>query len=132
LNQTQGVFEMEGPRVIGYTPTWLSKPNPGHEIFTAGPTSGQAASGNGLSYNDKRTTKLGPRRTIARRGTEIFIAVGKEIRWADLVYLKESWEGKQENQRSFLKGKQSRYDSDGDSDAQLAQGYRVSDLGLWT
>ncbi|PQE34114.1 nuclear pore complex An-Nup82 protein [Rutstroemia sp. NJR-2017a WRK4] len=116
---------MEGPRVIGYTPAWLSKPNPGHEIFTAGPTSGQTAPGNGLSYNDKRTAKLGPRRTIARRGTEIFIAVGKEIRWADLVYLKESWEGKQENQRSFLKGKQSRYDSDSDGDAQLAQGYRT-------
>ncbi|KAM3073679.1 hypothetical protein ACMFMG_004436 [Clarireedia jacksonii] len=116
---------MENPRVIGYTPAWLSKPNPGYEIFTAGPSSAQTASGNGLSYNDKRTAKLGPRRTIARRGTEVFIAVGKEIRWADLVYLKESWEGKQENQRSFLQGKNSRYDSESDGNEQLAQGYRT-------
>lgn len=68
----------------------------------------------------------GPRRTIARRGTEVFIAVGKEIRWADLVYLKEAWEGKQENQRSFLKGRQSRYGDESDEEEPTAQGYRVS------
>ena len=113
------------PQILGYTPTWLSKPNPGHEIFTAGPTSSQTASGNGYSSNDRKTSKLRPRRTIARRGTEVFIAVGKEIRWADLVYLKETWENKQENQRSFLKGK-SQYGAESEAEGDLAQGYRVS------
>jgi nucleoporin NUP82 len=112
------------PQILGYTPTWLSKPNPGHEIFTAGPTSSQTSSGNGYSSNNRKSNNLGPRRTIARRGTEVFIAVGKEIRWADLVYLKETWENKQENQRSFLKGK-SRYESESEVEENLAQGYRV-------
>ncbi|KAI9641503.1 hypothetical protein NHQ30_010312 [Ciborinia camelliae] len=112
------------PQVLGYTPSWLSKPNPGHEIFTAGPKSNQTASGHSYSSNDKNSNKSGPRRTIARRGTEVFIAVGKEIRWADLVYLKETWENKQENQRSFLKGK-SRYEEESEAEKDVAQGYRT-------
>lgn len=67
--------------------------------------------------------KPGPRRTIARRGTEIFTAVGKEIRWADLVYLKEAWESKQPKERRSRKQAEeepSQYEED------HAQGYRVS------
>jgi len=111
------------PRVVDYTPAWLSKPNPGHEIFTA-LASAHTASSNGSSSSSKRTTKPGPRRAIARRGTEIFIAVGKEIRWADLVYLKEAWEDKKKGSR---RGKErdsveSQYTED------HAQGYRVCTL----
>lgn len=113
------------PQVLGYTPTWLSKPNPGHEIFTARQTGVQTASGSSYNSNEKKTNKGGPKRTIARRGTEVFIAVGKEIRWADLVYLKETWENKQENQRSFLKGK-SRVAEEIDVEENAARGYRVS------
>lgn len=113
------------PPVLGYTPTWLSKPNPGHEIFTAKPTGIQTASGASYNPNEKKTNKPGPKRTIARRGTEIFIAVGKEIRWADLVYLKETWENKQENQRSFLKGK-SRAEEEIEAEENVAREYRVS------
>ncbi|KAB8289835.1 hypothetical protein EYC80_010467 [Monilinia laxa] len=112
------------PHVLGYTPTWLSKPNPGHEIFTAGPTSNQTSSGNSYTSNDRKSTSSGPRRTIARRGTEIFIAVGKEIRWADLVYLKETWENNQGNQRSFLKGK-SRLEEEHEAEETVSQGYRT-------
>lgn len=112
------------PQVLGYTPTWLSKPNPGHEIFTAGSTN-QTASTNGYNSFDKKSNKPGPRRTIARRGTEVFVAVGKEIRWADLVYLKETWEDKQGNQSSFLKGK-SRSVEEPEVKENGAQGYRVS------
>ncbi|TGO33310.1 hypothetical protein BHYA_0253g00070 [Botrytis hyacinthi] len=112
------------PQVLGYTPTWLSKPNPGHEIFTAKPTGIQTAPGASYNPNEKKTNKLGPKRTIARRGTEIFIAVGKEIRWADLVYLKETWENKQENQRSFLKGK-SRVEEEVEAEENVARGYRT-------
>lgn len=113
------------PQVLGYTPTWLSKPNPGHEIFTAGPISNQTVFGNTYGSNDRKSNKSGPRRTIARRGTEVFIAVGTEIRWADLVYLKETWENKQENQRSFLKGK-SKLGEESEAEGNVAQGYRVS------
>src|SRR5438045_5155918 len=40
--------------------------------------------------SSKRRPISGPRRTIAHRGTEIFVAVGKEIRWADLARLKDA------------------------------------------
>jgi nucleoporin NUP82 len=112
------------PKVISYTPAWLSKPNPGHEIFTSKAGSTQSASANGSSSSSKRTAKPGPRRTIARRGTEVFIAVGKEIRWADLVYLKEAWEDKQ-SRKSTGKGR-SRESSDNQYEEDHAQGYRVS------
>jgi nucleoporin NUP82 len=105
------------PKVTSYTPAWLSKPNPGHEIFVPsvlGADHPSLSSG----ANVKGPTNPGPRRTIAQRGTEVFIAVGKEIRWADLVYLKEAWEDKQ---KSSGKGKSrdSQYQDD------HAQGYRV-------
>jgi nucleoporin NUP82 len=109
------------PKVISYTPAWLSKPNPGHEIFTTKTVGALNVATNGSSASSKRTAKPGPRRTIARRGTEVFISVGKEIRWADLVYLKEAWEDKQ-SRDSFGKGSESDNQYEGDH----AQGYRVS------
>jgi nucleoporin NUP82 len=117
------------PKVISYTPAWLSKPNPGHEIFTAKTVDALAASSNGSTASNKRTAKPGPRRTIARRGTEVFIAVGKEIRWADLVYLKEAWEDKQ-SKNSFGKGKGR--DGDNQYDGDHAQGYRVGSFGAFS
>ena len=110
------------PKVISYTPAWLSKPSLGHEIFTS---TTQNASTNGTSSGSKRTAKPGPRRTIARRGTEVFIAVGKEIRWADLVYLKEAWEDKQSRQHG---GKGKERNSHDSNEEEGAQGYRVSSL----
>ncbi len=77
-------------------------------------TGGQATSFKAHSESTKRNAKPGPRRPIARRGTEVFIAVGKEIRWADLVYLKTSWEDKQES-------------DSGSDEEERAQGYRVSE-----
>lgn len=111
------------PKVISYTPAWLSKPNPGHEIFTQKTVGAPASTSNGSSASSKRISKPGPRRTVARRGTEVFIAVGKEIRWADLVYLKEAWEDKQ-SRNTFGKGKGR--DSDNQYEGDHAQGYRVS------
>jgi len=76
------------PRVLSYTPKWLSRPSAGSDIFV--PTQRKAANGS-------RSSKLGgpgPYKTIAYRGTEIFVAVGNEIRWADLVSLKEKDEQK--------------------------------------
>lgn len=99
------------PNVISYTPAWLSNPAPGSTIFA--PTIPKSSSNTSVPYQSleasKRNAKPGPRRTIAQRGTEVFTAVGKEIRWADLAYLKEAWEENQE---------------DGD-DEERPQGFRV-------
>lgn len=113
------------PQVISYTPAWLEKGNPGHEIFTGAPAGANSAPSNGYSSSKKKEQKPGPRRTIARRGTEVFIAVGKEIRWADLAYLKEAWTYKEEKKKSASRGKQ-RDRSPSQYDADHAQGYRVS------
>lgn len=69
------------PKVLSYTPDWLSRPSPGYQLFAPKPNSGNG-------YASKKRD-AGPRKTIATRGSEIFVAVGHEIRWADLVNLKE-------------------------------------------
>ncbi|KAK4169510.1 hypothetical protein QBC43DRAFT_63555 [Cladorrhinum sp. PSN259] len=79
------------PKIKSFAPSWLNEPSPGHKLF--GPSSDDSKSSSSLAYGKK--PKPGPRRTIAKRGTEVFVAVGKQIRWGDLVDLKESWEAKQ-------------------------------------
>ncbi|TVY83229.1 Nucleoporin [Lachnellula suecica] len=111
------------PQVISYTPAWLEKGNPGHEIFT-GAGGAHTAPSNGYSSSRQKTDKPGPRRTVARRGTEVFTAVGKEIRWADLAYLKEAWMHKEEKQKRASKGK-GRDSSPSQYEAAHAQGYRT-------
>ena len=73
------------PRVLSYTPSWLSRPWPGFDVFAANTTQPQI---NGSS-RVASSTPNGPSKTIALRGTEIFVAVGNEIRWSDLAWLKE-------------------------------------------
>jgi nucleoporin NUP82 len=72
------------PKVLSYTPDWLSRPSPGYHLFAP-----KQANGNGPAAKKK---DFGPRKTIATRGSEIFVAAGHEIRWADLVNLKEGTE----------------------------------------
>lgn len=69
------------PRVLGHTPAWLSRPSPGYHLF--------APSSNTTKYHGQEQESLGLRRLIATRDSEIFVAVGKELRWADLTQLKE-------------------------------------------
>lgn len=76
------------PKIKSYAPGWLNEPSPGHKLFEASVDDSKLPAA--LAY--AKRTKPGPRRTIARRGTEIFVAVGKQIRWGDLSHLKESWE----------------------------------------
>ena len=106
------------PQITEYTPAWLSQPNPGYELFTNATKEVKYPSLNG----SKKSAKPGPLQTVAHRGTEIFIAVGKEIRWADLVYLKEAWEdGEKRRKNTARRGarESSQYEED------HAQGYRV-------
>ncbi|KAF2757717.1 hypothetical protein EJ05DRAFT_476930 [Pseudovirgaria hyperparasitica] len=76
------------PRILSYTPSWLSRSQPGYELFSSSKTTpaGKRAAG-ALS---KGIAKGRPQRTIAYRGSEIFVATDSEIRWSDLVLLSES------------------------------------------
>lgn len=115
------------PKIKSYTPGWLLPPSPGHDLFVPSPSDA-----NSPSYSSKEALRSGPRRTIARRGTEVFIAVGKEIRWADLVYLKERWEEKQARTRGSVPIKREDSASPSDDDIlkdsienECAEGFRV-------
>ncbi|KAK1079409.1 hypothetical protein LTR33_006410 [Friedmanniomyces endolithicus] len=70
------------PKVVAQQPPWIARGSAGHQLF----------------QHDERakipTTKDvqydGPTRKIAHRGTEIFVAVGNELRWADVNALEGS------------------------------------------
>lgn len=119
-------------RVKAYTPSWLSKPAPGHTLFAA--SADDLKSSAFSPFTSKKKSKPGPRRTIARRGTEVFVAVNREIRWGDLVYLKESWIEKtgsghikkEESNGSFLIYDDEAQNNTGESEGKPAEGYRVS------
>jgi nucleoporin NUP82 len=66
------------PKILSHTPRWLQRPTPGHALFAPKPSAKEPAPG--------------LRRTIATRNSEIFVAVGHEIRWADLERLKDDSE----------------------------------------
>jgi nucleoporin NUP82 len=72
------------PKILSYTPAWLSRPSPGSQAFTS--------SNNTPSRESSSTPFHGPHRLLAYRGTEIFSVVGNEIRWLDLRKLKNDWE----------------------------------------
>lgn len=74
------------PKVKSYSAPWLSGAAPGRQLFTR---DDDAPLTTALSSN--KNALPGPRRTIAKRGTEVFVACGKEIRWGDLASLKDQW-----------------------------------------
>jgi nucleoporin NUP82 len=80
------------PKVIGYTPPWLSSGNPGAAIFSANTPTSSSPSRRPSPKKDSISPYDGPTRLIAHRGTEVFVAVGKEIRWADLAKVQNDWE----------------------------------------
>jgi nucleoporin NUP82 len=75
------------PKVISYTPPWLSRPFPGAALFSS-PAPKDPAS----SKSTKDTPYLGPSRTLARRGNEVFTVVDNQIRWSSLTRLKDDWQ----------------------------------------
>ncbi|KAG5987652.1 hypothetical protein E4U43_004983 [Claviceps pusilla] len=118
------------PKIKSHSASWLSSSNaPGHQLFAP---STEAARSRALGPVSKNQLLAGPRRTIARRGTEVFVAVGKEIRWADLAYLKDEWSTRQSRGRTGSAGVRiKREDSvqsipdDHDEDTAAAVGLRV-------
>src|ERR1700761_9723740 len=62
------------PRILNYTPSWLSRPSMGFKIFS----------------DPKPPKESQVARLVARQGSQIFVATqNNEIRWTDLVYLKD-------------------------------------------
>lgn len=73
------------PKVVSYTPPWLSRPSPGGSLFSSAPSK---ISGD----EQKKPAYEGPTRTLAKRANEVFIVVDNQIRWADLARLKNEWQ----------------------------------------
>jgi len=82
------------PGVLKYTPAWLSRPSPGFDVFASKSPPKLSTP----EAKQKHEKPFGPQRTIARRGTEAFVAVGNELRWTDMVLLKERWDETQDKQ----------------------------------
>ncbi|KAL8998675.1 MAG: hypothetical protein Q9169_002336 [Polycauliona sp. 2 TL-2023] len=83
------------PKVLSYTPSWLSRPSPGFDLFSSG---NKRAHSRSNSVN-KEQDYLGPRRTIAHRGSEVFVVVDNQIRWADLSIIKYDWDSSQKRSK---------------------------------
>ncbi|KAK4190134.1 hypothetical protein QBC35DRAFT_491463 [Podospora australis] len=114
-------------RIKSFAPGWLNEPAPGHWLFR--PYNEDGKNPASLSYNKK--PKFGPRRTIAHRDTEVFVAVGKQIRWGNLVDLKESWETKQARTGGGIRVKRESpndfevYDEEAANGNTGSEGYRI-------
>ena len=91
------------PKIISYTPSWLSRPSPGFQLFSAPQSrpNSKGSKGQGSKAqehgNVNREKYVGPRRGIATRGTEVFVVVDNEIRWSDLCMLRDGWEEQQKS-----------------------------------
>ncbi len=85
------------PKIISYTPPWLSRPSPGSQAFTniqdhdLNP-SNRPSCPSFSSHDNVDQPYSGPHRLLARRGTEVFVVVGNQIRWTDLRMVKNDWE----------------------------------------
>ena len=78
------------PKVLARDPAWLSRPSPGFQLFRPEERS--------QTYQVPDADYEGPTRKIAHRGTEVFVAVGNELRWADVALLKDAGEGNTSNE----------------------------------
>lgn len=100
------------PRILKHTPRWLSRPSAGFDAFNVSPShtpDRKATPENGIRNSASITRKA------ASRGTELFVVVGNELRWTDLVMLKEIHEAQQQHQSI-------------DTDHDRRNPYRVSNL----
>lgn len=75
------------------------------------------------SRDSKNSTCVGPKRIIARRGTEVFVVVDDQIRWSDLGMLKDKWD---EQQILNKRKGNSLIDYDESGDGIVERNYRAS------
>ncbi|WPH05046.1 Hypothetical protein R9X50_00794500 [Acrodontium crateriforme] len=69
------------PKVLERELKWLSRGSPGFELFHAD-----------ASLASAKSPPNGPQRKLAQRGSDIFVAVGKELRWSEVGLLKDAQE----------------------------------------
>jgi nucleoporin NUP82 len=69
------------PKVVARDPAWLARPSPGFQLFNQDESS---------ALKTPEVTSAGPLRKVAHRGTEVFVAVGNELRWSELGLLKNA------------------------------------------
>ncbi|KAL7272503.1 hypothetical protein RUND412_004690 [Rhizina undulata] len=74
------------PKITASSLGWLSDPSTGHRLF-ADPSE-KSESIRKPPPGNEGFDDIGPKRTIVSRGTEIFVAKGREVRCADLQDLK--------------------------------------------
>lgn len=77
------------PKVNSYAPAWLCRPSPGAKFLSSNSTQSPALDPQDAS---KYSPSLRPTRSIAKRGNEVFAVVDNEIRWSNLVRLKDQWQ----------------------------------------
>lgn len=109
------------PGISSFTPAWLSRPSPGFTFFNRGSCS------NSTSGRDKSSNVPGPDRTIASRGTEVFLAVDNEIRWTDLVLLRDKWEDAGGARKGSVTSPQDKSDDDIAYRVRLKQAIRIQE-----
>ncbi|PGH13399.1 hypothetical protein AJ79_03678 [Helicocarpus griseus UAMH5409] len=84
------------PKIIDYSPPWLSRPSPGATFFSGSGSERQPQFNRIAKGKDAGDTRdqsyIGPKRALARRGTEIFAVVDNQIRWSNLATLKDEWQ----------------------------------------
>ncbi|KAF4157974.1 hypothetical protein CNMCM6069_004853 [Aspergillus lentulus] len=104
------------PKLISYTPPWLSRPAPGATLFASTSTKKPGY----LPENEAEYS--GPTRTLAKRGNEIFTVVNNQIRWSSLTRLKDVW---QQQSRAKKDASGQTRSSEGPSDSDETDYYRV-------
>ena len=102
------------PKITSYTPSWLSRPSPGFDFLNF------AANSQANGHTGADTEEPSTLRTLAVRGAEVFYAQGNELRWAELVTLRDQVEadGAQNNRQSMRMSRSRR-------DEQRAQSHRA-------
>ncbi|OJD18356.1 hypothetical protein AJ78_01600 [Emergomyces pasteurianus Ep9510] len=91
------------PKVIDYSPPWLSRPSPGATFFLSSKSEHSLQASRIAKGKDDRDTReqpyVGPRRALARRGTEVFAVIDNQIRWSNLSTLKDEWQAEVRQKR---------------------------------
>ena len=80
------------PKILARDPAWLGTGTPGQTLFEAGDAT--------VSRTSQDSQTEGPQRKIAHRGTELFVAVGNELRWSELGLLQDAGDRSRLNSRS--------------------------------
>ena len=78
------------PKIVNRQPAWLSRKSPAFRLFDGV----KSLKGNQDLQEPHGQLDNRGLRTLAHRGSEVFIADGNTVRWADLASMKAAWESK--------------------------------------